>query len=171
MSVMEAGEAVSTAGKHMIFKVADEEYGLEILKVRELIGLLDITRVPRTKPFIRGLINLRGKVIPVVDLRVKFGMGATETTDQSVIIVVQHHDGSQTLTMGILVDEVVEVLDLPASAIEPPPNFSGGGDEADFILAIGKAERRVIFLIDIGRVLTSADIIQLQRAESSASAE
>jgi purine-binding chemotaxis protein CheW len=150
-------------GKYMTFKLADEEYGLEILKVREIIGLMDITRVPRAEGFIRGVINLRGKVIPVVDLRLKFGMEKTENTDQTVIIVVQYSVKGTDFTMGILVDEVLEVLSIEADQIEPPPSF-GGAVETEFILGIGKAEKRVIFLLDIGRVLTADDALGLSAA-------
>lgn len=144
------------AGKYMTFKLADEEYGLEILKVREIIGLMDITRVPKTAGYIRGVINLRGKVIPVVDLRLKFGMARTENTDQTVIIVVQYSNENSDYTMGILVDEVLEVLNIDSGQIEPPPSF-GGTIESEFILGIGKSDKRVIFLLDIGRVLTEGD--------------
>jgi len=152
------------AGKYMTFKLAREEYALEILKVRELIGLMDITRVPRTREFIRGVINLRGKVIPVVDLRLKFGMEKVEATDQTVIIVVQYSFKGQDLTMGILVDEVLEVLDISAGQIEPPPNFGTGSIDTEFILGVGKADRRVIFLLDIGKVLTTEEAKELTTA-------
>ncbi len=147
----------SVAGKFMTFKLANEEYGLEILKVREIIGLMDITRVPRTKEFIRGVINLRGKVIPVVDLRLKFGMDKAEATEQTVIIVVQYAQGSQDFTMGILVDEVLEVLSIGREQIEAPPDFGAAGLESDFILGVGKADKRVIFLLDIGKVLSVSE--------------
>jgi purine-binding chemotaxis protein CheW len=143
------------AGKYMAFKLAHEEYGLEILKVREIIGLMDITRVPGTSAFIRGVINLRGKVHPVVDLRLKFGMERIEATDQTVIIVVQCVYQGQELTMGILVDEVLEVLNIDANQIEPPPDFGGDASSTEFILGVGKSDGRVIFLLDIGKVLTS----------------
>ncbi len=147
----------SLAGKYMTFKLAEEEYGLEILKVRDVIGLMEITRVPRTEDYIRGVINLRGKVIAVVDLRLKFGMEPTELSDQTVIIVVQFAEGDKEFTMGILVDEVLEVLDIGADQIEPPPDFGAGGIETDFILGVGKADKRVIFLLDIGKVLQSGE--------------
>jgi purine-binding chemotaxis protein CheW len=142
------------AGKYMTFKLASEEYGLAILRVREIIGLMDITRVPRTKDFIRGVINLRGKVIPVVDLRLVFGMPRTENTDQTVIIVVQWTVGNASTTMGILVDEVLEVMSIEADQIEPPPDLRSSNGDNDFILGIGKAEKRVICLLDIERVLS-----------------
>ena len=152
------------AGKYMTFKLADEEYGLAILKVREIIGLMDITRVPRSAEFIRGVINLRGKVIPVVDLRQKFGMERCEATDQTVIIVVQYALGDRMVTMGILVDQVLEVLSIEAGQIEPPPVCGSGVCEADFILGVGKSEKRVIFLLDIGRVLSNEEALQAVQA-------
>ncbi|NLH49743.1 MAG: purine-binding chemotaxis protein CheW [Myxococcales bacterium] len=144
----------SLAGKYMTFKLGGEEYGLEILEVREIIGLMTITRVPKTTAYIRGIINLRGKVIPVLDLRLKFGMEKAEATDQTVIIVVQHVVGEQNITMGFLVDEVLEVLDVKSEQIEPPPDFGDASINTDFILGVGKADKRVIFLLDIGQVLS-----------------
>jgi purine-binding chemotaxis protein CheW len=141
------------AGKYMTFRLATEEYGLGILKVRELIGMMDITRVPRAPAHVRGVINLRGKVIPVVDLRVKFSMVVAAPTNQSVIIVVQLAPACGGLTMGILVDEVLEVRAISAQAIEPPPNLQDNAP-LSFLLGVAKAERGVIFLLDIDRVLT-----------------
>ncbi len=115
--------------------------------------------MPGTQAFIRGVINLRGKVIPVVDLRQKFGMQPTEPTDQTVIIVVQLSTGKGDLTMGILVDEVLEVLDIEGKNIEPPPSFGAGTFDSAFILGVGKAERRVIFLLDIDSVLAAAESV------------
>lgn len=146
-------------GKYMTFKLANEEYGLEILKVREIIGLMDITRVPRAPDCISGVINLRGKVIPVVNLRLKFGMPGAEATDQTVIIVVQYALAGEDLTMGVLVDEVLEVLSIGRDQIEPTPNFGSAAGQNDFILGVGKADRRVIFLLDIGRILTADEAL------------
>ncbi len=141
------------AGKYMTFQLANEIYGLEILKVREIIGLMDITRVPRSADFIRGVINLRGKVIPVADLRLKFGMDACQATDQTVIIVVQCLVGGRNLTMGILVDQVLEVLKIEPAQIEGPPSLGEVATESQFVLGVGKAGERVVFLLDIARVL------------------
>jgi purine-binding chemotaxis protein CheW len=160
----------SLAGKYMTFKLADEEYGLEILKVREIIGLMDITRVPKTDVFISGVINLRGKVIPVIDLRLKFGMPKVETTDQTVIIVVQFGFGDRELTIGIMVDEVLEVLSIPADQIEPTPSFGNGSTNTDFILGVGKADKRVIFLLDVGKTLNAEDVVQIHAAANGAKA-
>ena len=160
--------AAQLAGKYMTFQLAQEVYGLEILKVREIIGLMDITRVPRSPDFIRGVINLRGKVIPVVDLRLKFSMDACQATEQTVIIVVQCQVGQRNLTMGLLVDQVLEVLSIEAGAIEPPPQLGETAVEAQFILGVGKAGERVIFLLDIGRVLSEAETRALESAVAAA---
>ncbi len=140
-------------GKYLTFGLAEEQYGLEILKVREIIGMMDITAVPRTPEFVKGVINLRGKVIPVVDLRVKFGLPGVEATDETCIIVV---DVGQ-VEMGIIVDRVSEVLDIGSDDIEPPPSFGVSVDTA-FILGMGKAKGVVTILLDIGRVLTGDEI-------------
>jgi purine-binding chemotaxis protein CheW len=140
-------------GKYLTFKLAEEEYGLEILKVREINGLMDITAVPRTPAFVKGVINLRGKVIPVVDLRLKFGMSSVESTEQTCIIVVDVGG----IEMGIVVDQVSEVLNIPSGEIEPPPSF-GVSVDTDFILGMGKANNRVTILLDISKVLTGEEM-------------
>ena len=137
------------AGKYLTFFLGDEEYGLEILKVREIIGMMDITPVPRTPEFIRGVINLRGKVIPVVELRQKFGMETVEQTDETCIIVVQ----AQGVEMGIVVDRVSEVIDIAAEEIQDAPSF-GTTVDTDYILGIGKSVDRVKLLLDIDQVLS-----------------
>jgi purine-binding chemotaxis protein CheW len=164
-SKLAAGQAnAHLAGKYMAFRLANEDYGLAILKVREIIGMMDITRVPCTDSYIRGVINLRGKVIPVIDLRAKFGMEPCQTTDQTVIIVVQYATNRGEITMGVLVDQVQEVLSIDAEKIEPAPSFGSGVMNADFILGIGKADKRVIFLLDIGRVLSGDEAERMAQA-------
>lgn len=152
------------AGKHMTFQLADEAYGVPILDVREIIGLMDITRVPRAPAFIRGVINLRGRVIPVVDLRLQFGMEPCAPTDQTVIIVVQCSFEGRPLTMGVLVDRVLEVLDIQADQIEPAPDLGDRSLHSDFILGVGKSGSRVVFLLDISRVLTARDLASVNDA-------
>jgi len=134
--------------KYLTFVLSGEEYGLEILRVKEIIGLMEITNVPRMPEFVRGVINLRGKVIPVIDLRLKFGMEMTEDTQETCIIVVDLDD----VLMGVVVDKVSEVLDIAESDIEPPPSF-GVDLDTKFILGIGKVKGKVVILLDIGRVL------------------
>ncbi len=148
------------AGKYLTFCLDKEEYGLEILKVQEIIGLMSVTRVPGMPDFIRGVINLRGKVIPVMELRLKFGMQEGETTEKTCVIVVQVGRGDTQLIMGVIVDEVSEVLDIAAEQIEPPPSF-GGNLKTDFLLGMGKVNQKVVMLLDIDRVLSQDEIALL----------
>jgi purine-binding chemotaxis protein CheW len=148
------------AGKYLTFDLCGEEYGLEILKVQEIIGMMSVTHVPKAPQFIRGVINLRGKVIPVVDLRVKFGMAATEDTEKTCVIVVQVSQGDRQVTMGTIVDEVREVLDVKGEQIEPSPEF-GEGTNTDFILGMGKVADKVIMLLDVDKVLSDGETHQL----------
>ena len=152
-----AGGDSQKAGKYLTFKLAEEEYGLEILKVKEIIGLMSITRVPRTPDYIRGVINLRGKVIPVMDLRTKFGMETTEDTEETCIIVVDVARGDHSVLMGILVDSVSEVLDIAAEEIEDAPSF-GADVNTEFILGMGKTKDKVIILLNIDKVLETKEI-------------
>lgn len=145
------------AGKYLTFELGKEEYGIEILKVQEIIGMMTVTHVPRTPPFVRGVVNLRGKVIPVVDLRIKFDMPGKEDTERTCIIVLQVMAGDQQVTMGIIVDEVSEVLDIAADQIEPAPSF-GAHVHTDFILAMGKVGEKVVMLLDVDRVLSSTEL-------------
>ena len=152
------------AGKYLTFCLAEEHYGVEILKVLEIIRLMPITRIPRAEPYIRGVINLRGKVIPVMDPRVKYDMGRVEDTDQTVIIVVHALIGETQLTMGILVDEVLEVMEIGADHIAPPPGLGSSDREAEFLLGVGKVEERIVFLLDITKVLSAREASSLSRA-------
>jgi len=140
-------------GKYLTFGLDDEEYGLEILKVREIIGMMGITPVPRTPEYVRGVINLRGNVIPVVDLRTKFDLLRAEQTDETCIIVVD----VEAVEMGIVVDKVLEVLDIVSAEIEPAPSF-GDAVDTDFILGMGKTDGKVTILLDISRVLTDDEL-------------
>ena len=150
-------------GKYLTFLMAKEKYGLEILKVREIIGMMDITAVPTIPAYVRGVINLRGKVIPVIDLRLKFGMEAKEDGQRTCIIVVNLARTLQELTMGIIVDEVAEVINIGQSQMEPPPSF-GANIRTDFILGMGKVDHRVMTLLDIDRVLSGEEIAILDKA-------
>ncbi len=154
-------------GKYLTFRLADEEYGVEILKVREIIGVMGITSVPRMPEYMKGVINLRGKVIPVIDLRLKFNLNEIEYTDQTCIIVV---DVGREI--GIIVDTVSEVLDVGREAIEPPPSM-GGSLDTTFILGMGKVGDSVKILLDVDRVLTGDDVYieQATRVDDSAPAE
>lgn len=140
--------------KYLTFKLAHEEYGVEILKVREINGLMDITAVPQMPVYMKGVINLRGKVIPVVDLRLKFGFEEIEHTEQTCIIVVDV--GKE---IGIIVDTVSEVLDIKRKNVEPPPSM-GGLVDTSFILGMGKVGDDVKILLDIDKVLTGNELLE-----------
>lgn len=156
MTRTETGEfdraTMNREGKYLTFALASEEYGLEILKVREIIGYIDVTAVPQTPAHVKGVINLRGQVIPVVDLRSMFGMATTEVTEQTCIIVVEISQSGRKLNTGIVVDRVQEVLDIAGEAIEEAPQF-GASVDTDFILGMGKIGESVKILLDIDRVL------------------
>ncbi len=155
----EAGEGdVELGGKYLTFHLDGEEYGVEILKVREIIGIMGITKVPQTPDFVQGVVNLRGKVIPVVDLRLKFNLSKAEYDEETCIIVVD-----VGAMMGIIVDTVQEVHDIPAANIEPPPTL-GVSVDTSFILGMGKVKEDVKILLDIDRVLTSEELVQIQEA-------
>ena len=144
-------------GKYLTFALAHEEYGLEILKVREIIGYMDITAVPQTPHHVKGVINLRGQVIPVIDLRAKFGMETAEVTEETCIIVVEISQGDHTFSTGIVVDHVQEVLDIAGKNIEKAPQF-GSAVNTDFILGMGKIGETVKILLDIDKVLAGDDL-------------
>ena len=142
----------------MTFVLAGEEYGLEILKVREIIGMMDITPVPRTPEFIKGVINLRGQIIPVIDLRLKFNMSPVEMTNRTCIIVVD----VGSIETGVIVDQVSEVLEIAEEDIGDAPSF-GVNMETQFIIGMGKAEGKVKILLDIDKVLTGGEMGLLGR--------
>jgi len=141
-------------GKYLTFTLAHEEYGLEILKVREIIGYKEITAVPQMPHFVKGVINLRGQIIPVIELRAQFGMEAAKVTEQTCIIVVEVSRDGCKYSYGIIVDRVLEVLEIPGENIEETPQF-GSSVNADFLLGIGKVGEAVKILLDIDKVLES----------------
>jgi purine-binding chemotaxis protein CheW len=144
-------------GKYLTFKLAEQEYGLEILRVREIIGLMDITKLPKTPDFVKGVINLRGKVIPVIDLRLRFGLEEEKHTDKTCIIVVDISKDSELMQIGIIVDSVSEVLNVMLDDLEPTPKF-GISIETDYILGMAKGKDSVRTLLDIDKVVTANEI-------------
>ncbi|MDD9301368.1 MAG: purine-binding chemotaxis protein CheW [Desulfobacter sp.] len=144
-------------GKYLTFSLENEEYGIGILKVKEIIGMIPITPVPRTPEFVKGVINLRGKVLPVVDLRLKFNMGTIPYTERTCIIVVEIDTQEETVLIGIVVDAVSEVLSIVQEAIEDAPAF-GTKLSTDYILGMAKTETGVKILLNIDQVLNQAEI-------------
>jgi purine-binding chemotaxis protein CheW len=150
-------------GKYLTFVLAGEEYGIGILKVKEIIGIMAITTVPQTPAYMKGVINLRGKVIPIVDLRVKFGMEAIDYTEKTCIIVVEIANSGQKVMIGVLVDCVSEVLNIKGADIEDAPNF-GSRLNTNYILGMAKTGGRVKILLDIDRVLSVEEMVVLEKA-------
>jgi purine-binding chemotaxis protein CheW len=178
-----APEPPTRGGKFLTFYLADEEYGVEILKVQEIIGLQPITRVPRTPAFIRGVINLRGKVIPIMDLRERFGMPSAERAlagasaadvaaaeaIRCIIVVQVVGPTGAAVPVGIVVDRVSEVSAIAEAEIEDAPSF-GAGVRTEYLLGLGKAQGRVKLLLDIDRVLAAEEIAQLPDGKTEAAA-
>lgn len=163
-------EAIKNDGsnkeKFLTFALGDEEYGQEILRVREIIGMIDITPLPQTPEYVKGVINLRGKIIPVIELRVKFAMESIDYTEETCIIVVEVTDGGnpdEQFHMGVIVDSVSEVLDISRNQIEPAPQF-GCTVNTEYIMGMGKVpgkdneKDKVIILLDINKVMTQSEM-------------
>ena len=147
------------AGKYLTFRLGREEFGMHVLQVREIMGLMDITAVPHTPSYVRGVINLRGRVIPVLCLRSKFGMDA-EGADQSCIIVTQVAGEDGPIQVGVIVDAVSDVLNIAASEIEDTPNFGAGG-APPYLLGMAKIKGKVKILLDIDQVVKTAELLPL----------
>jgi purine-binding chemotaxis protein CheW len=144
-------------GKYLGFELAGEEYGLEILKVREIIGMMDITPLPQLPLHVKGVINLRGKVIPVIDLRLRFGLEASDYHERTCIIVVETRGPNGPVLMGIVVDTVSEVMSVETSAVEAAPDL-GLRLDADYIMGLAKQKSGVKILLDIDRVLNVGEL-------------
>lgn len=140
------------AGKYLTFGLGNEEFAIQVLKVREIMGVQEITAVPHMPGHVKGVINLRGKVIPVVDLRLKFGLPEVEYTQRTCIVVAQIHNVSEKALIGVIVDAVSEVLTLQSGEIEDTPDF-GGGVATPYLLGMAKIKSKVKILLDIDKVL------------------
>ncbi len=148
---------VEKEGKYLTFSLAGEEYGIGILKVKEIIGMMPITPVPQTPGFVKGVINLRGKVIPVLDLRLKFGMEEMDYGERTTIIVVEVNEQDGIVQIGIVVDSVSEVVSIKAEDVEDTPAF-GANLDTDYILGMAKVEGGVKILLEIDKVLNSYEL-------------
>lgn len=151
-------------GKFLTFFLAEEEYGLEILKVQTIIGMMDVTPMPRTPDFVKGVINLRGQIIPVIDLRLKFAMESVEHTSETCVIVVQvANEQNEEIIMGVIVDRVSEVMDISSEQIEETPEF-GIDLDTEFILGIGKIADKVVILLDVDKVMSASEVVLVEKA-------
>ncbi len=159
MNVTEIGETT----QYLTFKLENEVFALEIAKVREVLDFTAITKVPRTPEFMRGVINLRGSVVPVIDMRLKFGMTKTENTVNTCIIIVEIHLDGETTVLGALADEVQEVIELGAGQIEPAPKI-GTRLRTEFIRGMGKRDDRFVIILDIDRLFSVDELSLVQDA-------
>ena len=153
---MSAAEAAAST-QYLTFKLGDETFALDVAEVREILDFTTVTKVPRTPSFMRGVINLRGSVVPVMDLRLKFGMSATQQTVDSCIIVVEMNFGSDQVVIGVLADAVQEVIDLEPEQIEPPPRI-GTKLNTEFILGMGKHNGSFMMILDIDKIFQGSDL-------------
>ena len=156
-SKAEVTVGVKLEGKYLTFRLGTEDYGIEILQVQEIIQMQQITKVPRVAHYIRGVINLRGKVIPVIELRKKFGQEPCEDTDETCVIVVEIESVDKPITMGVIIDEVKEVLQIKSTQIEDTPAL-GAGIDTEFIMGMAKVGDAVKILLDINKVLSLEEI-------------
>jgi purine-binding chemotaxis protein CheW len=158
-----APKADERAGKYLSFRLGKEEFAIKVLIVREIMGMQEITSVPQTPAYVKGVINLRGKVIPVIDLRLKFGLPEAEYTQRTCIVVVQVAHEAGKMLMGVIVDGVSEVLTLQAADIEDTPDF-GDGVPTPYLLGMAKIKGKVKILLDINLVLTAQEVHRLESA-------
>lgn len=156
------------AGKYLIFNLSGEEFGAEVLKIKEIMGLQNITAVPNTASCVKGVINLRGQVIPVLDLRIKFNLPPVEYTQRTCIVVVDTQIAGKSALMGAIVDGVAEVLTLTPDDIVDTPDF-GNGVDSPYLLGMAKVKGRVKILVDIQQVLGSYDAIGLEQVMAAQS--
>jgi len=153
MSVTTAAETI----QYLTFKLEDEVYATDIAQVREVLEYSRVTKVPRTPEYMRGVINLRGHVVPVLDLKLRFGMSRTEQTVNTCVIIVEVQIEGEKTIIGALADSVQEVIDMDASTIEPPPRI-GTKLNTDFIEGMGKRDEQFVIILNIDKVFSSADI-------------
>lgn len=160
MSAAEMPESI----QYLTFTLTDETFALDVAKVREILEQSSITKVPQTPDFMRGVINLRGSVVPVIDMRIKFGMTATEQTVNSCIIVAEVQLGDETIVLGAMADSVQEVVEIGAEQIEAAPHI-GMSLNPDFIKGMGKLDNRFVMILDIDKIFTGAELARVGRAD------
>jgi purine-binding chemotaxis protein CheW len=149
--------AITEAAQYLTFTLGEEVFALDIVQVREVLDFTPVTRVPRTPEFMRGVINLRGNVVPVVDMRMKFGLDATEQGVNTCIIIVEVSVDGETTVLGALADSVREVLDLEPDQIEPAPRI-GTRLNTEFIKGMGKQDEQFIIILDIDRIFSRTEL-------------
>jgi purine-binding chemotaxis protein CheW len=159
--------SITETSQYLTFKLEDEVFALDIGKVREVLDFTAVTKVPQTPDFMLGVINLRGSVVPVVDMRLKFGMTRTETTVNTCFIIVEIEIDGETTILGALVDSVQEVMDLDPDQIEPPPRI-GTRLKTRFIKGMGKRDNQFIIILDIDKVFSADELAMVREMEEAA---
>ena len=148
-------------GKYLTFNLMEEFYGINVDRILQIIAIPDITKIPKTPPFVKGVINLRGKIIPVIDLRLRFKLPEIEYNDRTSIVIIKIKSDKGEVFIGIIVDKVLEVLDIHSNEIEKTPTF-GVELDTQFILAMAKVKNKVVTLLDISKILTDIELSQLR---------
>ncbi len=148
--------------KYLTFGLGNETYGIPIRTAKEIIGMQEVTHIPKTKGYMKGVINLRGKIVPIVDLRLKFGMAEKDYTDRTCIIVIEVNLGASQRAMGVVVDNVAEVRNIQPGEIEEPGDYAQ--IEGQLLLGIGKLNDKVILMIDIEKIINKEDEVVLEKA-------
>ena len=161
-SVLRTATRGQRAGKYLTFQIENEEFGILVIRIREIMGIQQITAVPHTPSHVKGVINLRGKVIPIIDLRIKLGLDRRVYDQRTCIIVAQVRCGESLVLMGIVVDAVSEVVTLTEEQIEDPPKF-GGGVQVRYLLGMAKTSGKVKMLLDIDEALSAEDLKELRQ--------
>ena len=151
-------------GKYLTFNLMDEYYGINVDRILQIIAIPDITKIPKTPPFVRGVINLRGKIIPVIDLRLRFKLPEQEYNDRTSIVIIKIKTEKNEIFIGIIVDKVIEVLDIHVDEIEKTPTF-GVELDTQFILAMANVKNKVVTLLDISKILTDIELTQLEKTK------
>ncbi|WP_108125799.1 chemotaxis protein CheW [Saccharospirillum mangrovi] len=146
-----------TSGQYLTFQLSQEMFAINILRIKEILEYGGLSKVPMMPPFIRGVINLRGAVVPVIDLKVRFGGTVNQATKRSCIVIIEITNEDRSHDIGIMVDSVSEVLEIPASEIEPPPSF-GAHIRADFMAAMGKVDGEFVIILDVDSVLSTQEL-------------
>ncbi|MCL2064897.1 MAG: chemotaxis protein CheW [Candidatus Cloacimonetes bacterium] len=164
MTKKEIVEASSHEGKYLTFNLMDEFFGINVERILQIIAIPDITQIPKTPLFVKGVINLRGKIVPVIDLRLRFKLPEQEYNDRTSIVILKFQTEKGEIFIGIIVDKVIEVLDIHKKEIENTPTF---GVELDtkFIQAMAKVKNKVVTLIDVGNIFTDTELIQIQKSK------
>ncbi len=147
------------SGKYLTFHLTNEEYGIPIQKVKEIIGIMDITHIPKVPTFIKGVINLRGKIIPVMDLRLKFELNAQDYNQRTCIIITELGIEDMKRQIGIIVDTISEVVNVQKTEIEPPPQYGSNTAGSSFLQGMGNVKDKVILLLDIDKVFNNNELV------------